>query len=113
VSPPGQPLPRPTPQTPYRVLARSRQVANDWETLVSLRREVCIRCWDHLANTPTIPVGTRYTRLKGDLAWCVYGGHRLPQWQWEIDRRARVKVAIGEDFVVVMSATTGHPKENE
>jgi hypothetical protein len=101
------------PQTPYRVLARNRQVASDWAELVRTRLNPCIQCWDHLATTPTEPVGSRYAPLKGELAWCEYQGQRLRQWQWEIDRRARVKVAVGRDFVVLMSVSAGHPRENE
>lgn len=58
-------------------------------------------------------MGGRYTRLKGHQAWCDFAGQRIPQWQYGIDGGARVKVAIGKDFVVVMSVSTGHPKENE
>ncbi|MDE3074729.1 MAG: hypothetical protein KGJ86_04815 [Chloroflexota bacterium] len=86
---------------------------DDWERLLRSRRGICIRCWDHIASTPTTPVGGRYTRLKGDQAWCEFAGQRLPQWQYEIDSGARVKVAVGKDFAVVMSVSTGHPKENE
>jgi hypothetical protein len=108
----GERVPRPTPETPYRVLARNRQVASDWEQLVRTRRNACIQCWDHLAHTPTQPVGSRYAPLKGELAWCDFQGQRLRQWQWEIDRRARVKVGVGPDFVVLMSVSAGHPREN-
>lgn len=72
-----------------------------------------IRCWDHLAHSPTEPIGDRFIRLKADQAWCDFRTQRLPQWQYEIDRRARVKVGVGEDFVVIMSASPGHPMENE
>ena len=69
--------------------------------------------WDHVANSPTTPIGSRYGPLKGDQAWFLYRGQRLRQWQYEIDKRARVKVAVGEDFVVITSVSLGHPKENE
>ena len=106
-------IPRPTPATPYRVIARNRQVAAEWAELLKTRLSACIQCWDHLANTPTQTVGTRYLPLKSQQAWCEYQGQRLRQWQWEIDRRARVKVGVGKDFVVIMSVSAGHPRENE
>jgi|GEM_PF-3370110 len=106
-------IPRPTPRTPYRVFSRNHQVHDDWDTALQTRHESMLRCWDHLANTPTEPVGSRYTRLKGDQAWCEFRGQQLPQWQWEIDRRARIKVAVGDQFVVIMSVSFGHPKDNE
>jgi hypothetical protein len=106
-------IPRPTPRAPFRVLALNRQVLDDWSTLVQTRLDVMIRCWDHVANTPTEPIGGRYTRLKGDQAWCEFRGQRLPQWQYEVDRRARVKLGVGDEFVVVVSVSTGHPRENE
>jgi hypothetical protein len=109
----GEPLPRPTPRTPYVVRVRNRQVRDDWEVLLRTRRDVMIRCWDHIANTPQEPIGDRYTRLKGEQASCEFQGRRLPQWQWELDRRARIKIGVSTDFVVVMSALAGHPKENE
>jgi hypothetical protein len=110
---PREPLPRPQPKTPYTVLVRNRRVLADWEQLVRARRDVCIRCWDHLANDPHTPIGSRYLPLKGEQRWVEFAGQRLPQWQYEIDRGARVKVAIGPDFVVVVAVSTGHPKENE
>jgi len=109
----GERLPRPHPKTAVRVEIRNRRVLDDWERLLRNRRDICVRCWDPIASTPTTPVGSRYTRLKGDQAWCEFLGERLPQWQYEIDGGARVKIAVGKDFVVVMSVSTGHPKENE
>jgi hypothetical protein len=106
-------IPRPTPRTPYRIIAINSQVRDDWDALRSTRLEILIRCWDHLAAAPTEPIGGRYSRLKGDQAWCEFHGQRLPQWQLEIDRRAPVKVGVGEDFVVVLSVSAGHPKDNE
>ena len=108
-----EPLPRPQPRTAYTVLARNRRVLADWEQLVRTRRDVCIRCWDHLANEPRTPIGSRYSPLKGDQRWVEFEGERLPQWQYEVDRGARVKVRIGQDFVVVVAVSTGHPKDNE
>lgn len=108
-----QPLPRPQASTPYRVLVRNRQVLGDWDVMLRTRREICIRCWDHVATTPNEPVGTRYLPLRGDQAWCQFQGQRLRQWQWEVDRGARLKFGVGSDFVVLMSVATGHPKENE
>jgi hypothetical protein len=112
VAGPEQPLPRPQSKTLYRVLVRNRQVLADWEILLRTRREICVRCWDHVANTPTQPLGTRYLPLKGDQSWCEFQGQKLRQWQWEVDRGARLKFGVGPDFVVLMSASTGHPKEN-
>lgn len=109
----GEEVPRPTPRTPYRVIALNRQVLSDWNMLVQTRRDVAIRCWDHLANTPLEQVGGRYTRLKANLAWCDFRGERLPSWQYEIDRRARVRVGIGETYVVIIHVSAGHPRENE
>lgn len=106
-------VPRPQPRTPYRVLAKNRQVLADWEALLRARLEACLRLWDHLATTPAEPVGGRYGPLHGPQAWYEHDGRRLRQWQWEIDRRARVKVAVGDDFVVLVSVSSGHPKENE
>ena len=109
----GQDLPRPTPRSTYRVLVRNSEVAKDWETLLRTRRELCIRLWDHIAASPLTPVGSRYTPLRGNLRQAGIEGELLPQWQWEIDNNARVKVAIGRDFVIVVSVSFGHPKENE
>src|SRR5579859_2000795 len=106
-------IPRPTPRTPFRILAFNSQILDDWNTLLASRLDVMIRCWDHLAHTPTEPVGGRYTRLKGDQARCEFRGQRLPQWQYEVDRRARVKVGVGDGVVIVMIASSGHPKDNE
>jgi hypothetical protein len=73
----------------------------------------CTQCWDHIATTPTESVGKRYEPLKGSLSYCTFEGQTLRQWQWEIDRGARVKLGVGKDFVVLMSVSSGHPKENE
>ncbi len=113
MGPRGEAVPRPTPRTPYRVVALNRRVLDDWNTLVQTRLDVMVRCWDHLATTPTEPIGGRYTRLKGDQAWIEFQGQRLPQWQYEVDRRARVKVGVAAEFVVVVSVSAGHPRENE
>lgn len=51
--------------------------------------------------------------MRGDQAWCQFQGQRLRQWQWEVDRGARLKFGVGSDFVVLMSVATGHPKDNE
>ena len=106
-------VPRPTPKTAYRVIAKSDRVLADWEEMLRTRVAAATACWDHIARTPLTPVGSRYTRLKGSLATCEFQGEHLPQWQWEIDRRARVKVGVGRDFVVIVDASMGHPKENE
>jgi hypothetical protein len=94
-------------------VARNRQVLADWEALLRTRLGACIRLWDHLATTPAEPIGGRYGPLQGPQAWCEHDGQRLRQWQWEIDRRGRIRVGIDDDFVVLMSVTSGHPKENE
>ncbi len=95
------------------MLGASRHVVADWQRLLQSRLDAAIRCWDHVASTPIEPIGGRYTPLKGDLACCTFRGTRLRQWQWEIDRRARVQIAIGNDFVVIVDVSTGHPKGNE
>jgi hypothetical protein len=104
---------RPQPHTRYRIVAKNRQVLADWEAQLRTRLDACIRLWDHLATSPTEPIGGRYGPLHGPQAWCEHDGQRLRQWQWEIDRRARLKVGIGGDVVVIMSVSSGHPKENE
>lgn len=106
-------VPRPTPRTLYRVFALNQRVADDWEVLVRTRLGPCAECWDHIATLPRQTLGKRYAPLKGELAQCTCEGQVLRQWQWEIDRRARVRVAIGPDFVVIMHVSSGHPKENE
>src|SRR5579872_5835858 len=100
--PPPRDLPRPQPSAAYRLLVRNEQVRGDWEQLVRTRSELCIRCWDHLASEPTEPIGSRYLPMKGTQKWVEFEGRRLAQWQYEIDRGARVKVGIGPDFVVVI-----------
>jgi hypothetical protein len=94
-------------------VAKSRKVAEDWDHLLDTRLGSCTACWDHISTTPTVPVGKRYEPLKGALSHCDYEGQRLRQWQWEIDKGARVKVGVGKDFVVIMSVSSGHPKESE
>lgn len=92
---------------------RNAQVRKDWETLVQNRRSACTACWDHNANTPTTRIGKRYEPLKGTQSHVDFQDETLRQWQYEIDNGARVKVGVGATFVVVMSVSTGHPKENE
>jgi len=106
-------LPRPSPKTPYTVYVRNRRVRSDWDTLLRTRISAATACWDHIATRPTESVSTRYLPLKGDQSHCDFHGERLRQWQWEIDRGARVKIGVGRDYVVVMGVWTGHPKENE
>ena len=106
-------IPLPRPETPCRVLARNRRVLADWEQLLRTKRDRCRECSDQIANTPLTPKGSRYLPLKGTQKWVEFEGQRLPQWQWEIDRGARVKVGVGQAFVVVVAVSTGHPKENE
>lgn len=95
------------------MLVRNQRVLDDWERLLRNRREAATDCWDHIAASPNVPVGKRYLPLKGEQARCEFRGQTLRQWQWEIDRGARVKLGVGKDFVVVMGVWTGHPKENE
>jgi len=106
-------VPRPWPKTPFRVNAKNRHVLDDWTTLLRTRFGPAQRCWDHIATTPSQPIGGVYTRLHGPQAWCEFAGKTIPQWQWEIDRRARVKIGVGDAFVVIVSVSPGHPKENE
>jgi len=106
-------VPRPTPKTGFRVFARNRQVAEEWEVLLRTRGGPCTSCWDHIFTTPTTPIGERYTRLKSTLSTCTFDGQELPQWQYEIDKGARVKIGVGRDFLVLVSVSIGHPKENE
>ena len=106
-------VPRPTPKTAYRVIAANRRVLGDWEQMLRTHTEAATRCWDHISQQPTTPVGERYIRLKGNLSTYVFRGEMLPQWQWELDRRGRVKVAVGKDFVVIVDVSTGHPRQNE
>lgn len=93
--------------------AYNRQVQKDWDALLRTHNDSAARCWDHISSEPTTMIGGRYARLKGDLAWCTYGGESLQQWQYELDKRARVKVGVGKRFVVLMAVSTGHPKGNE
>jgi len=109
----AQRLPRPSPKTAYTVYVRNRHVLGDWNVLLRNRAVATTACWDHISTKPTASVGTRYLPLKGDQSHCEFRGRRLRQWQWEIDRGARVKIGVGKDFVVVMGVWTGHPKENE
>jgi hypothetical protein len=92
---------------------RNAQVLDEWEELLRTRRSVCRDLWDHVATKPTTAIGTRYQPLAGTQAWVDYQGETLRQWQYEIDRRARVKIGVGKDYVVVVSVSAGHPKENE
>ncbi|MCL5108225.1 MAG: hypothetical protein M1401_05080 [Chloroflexi bacterium] len=104
---------RPQPKTRYRVLAHNSHVLKDWQELVRQRRQAAVDLWDHIAATPTTPVGARYLPLKGDQAHFHYEGQDLRQWQYEVDNRARVKVAVGASFVLITSVSLGHPKANE
>lgn len=106
-------VPRPTPKTGFLVFARNRQVAEEWEVLLRTRHSPCTSCWDHVSTTPTTPIGGRYTRLKSTLSTCAFDGQELPQWQYEIDKGARVKIGVGRDFVALVSVSIGHLKENE
>jgi len=108
-----QELPRPQPPSAYRMLVRNHQVLADWQLLLHTRRAICTRFWDHVANTPTVVIGSRYLPLKGTQEWVEYEGQKLRQWQYEVDKGARIKVGVGKDFVVVIGVYTGHPKENE
>lgn len=101
------------PNSPYRVELRNRQVEADWKKLKIVRPEACERLIKHIRDNPRARIGARYIPLKGNQKFTEYKGEMLPQWQYEIDNRARVKVAIGQDFVVIISVSTGHPKENE
>ena len=98
---------------PYSVMARNRQVAADWEVLKRQRPDICRRCWEHLSTNPRERIGSRYVPLRGPQKFVDYQGQMLPQWQYEIDNRARVKLGIGDGFVVIISVATGHPRENE
>ena len=102
-------LPRPSPKTPYTLYVRNRRVRSEWDTLLLTRASAATACWDHIANHPTESVGTRYLPLKGDQSHCEFRGDRLRQWQWEIDRGARVKIGVGRDYVVVMGAAVNLP----
>ena len=97
----------------FRVLAKNRHVERDWNELLRVRGEMCLRCWDHISTAPTQRIGKRYLPLRGSQSEVEFEGQRLRQWQYEIDRGARVKVGVGRDFVVVVLVSTGHPKENE
>lgn len=94
-------------------MAHNSHVLKDWQELVRQRHRAAIDLWDHIANQPTTPIGARYLPLKGAQAWFRYAGQDLRQWQYEVDNRARVKVAVGEDLVVITSVSLGHPKGNE
>lgn len=54
-----------------------------------------------------------YARLKGDQRAVEVDGVALDQWQWEADKRARIKIGVGPAYVVIVSVSSGHPKENE
>ncbi len=101
------------PGPPYRVELRNRHVEADWQELKRTRADACQRLVKHLQNSPRVRIGTRYVPMRGNQKYTEFKGEPLPQWQYEIDNRARVKVAIGADFVVIVAVSTGHPKENE
>jgi hypothetical protein len=106
-------LPRPSPKTPYAVKVLNKAVQKDWEKMLETRRERATDCWDHISSTPYDPIGTRYVPLHPPLNTFPIGGNLLPVWQYEIDRGARVKVAVGQREVTVVRVSLGHPKENE
>jgi hypothetical protein len=106
-------VPRPNPKSPFQVIANNPHALKDGDDLVRLRRSAAAELWDHVANLPTPPIGSRYGPLNGDQASFLYQGERLRQCQYEIDKRARVKVAVGKEFVVITGVSLGHPKVNE
>ena len=92
---------------------RNPHVLHDWEVLVRTRHVPCTKCWDHISTQPRTPQGGVYTRLKGGQRNVEIDGAVLEQWQWEADKRARIKIGVGPVYVVIVSASSGHPKENE
>jgi hypothetical protein len=106
-------LPLPSPRSRYNLYALNSQVLRDWEALVRVRAEVCTRCWDHLASKPGTVMRTRYLPLGGTMSSIEIDGVRLPQWQYEIDRGVRLKVALAADHVIVIAVSQGQPIETE
>lgn len=109
-----QKFPRPTPNDrAFEVRVLNAQVQDDWDVLLRTRNGPATRCWDHVSQTPRAPVGSTYTRWRGTMRDVIVDRAVLEQWQWEPDRGARIKVGVGDGYVVVVSVSLGHPRENE
>lgn len=86
---PRKPEARPT----YRLRIKNHHEEGQWDQLVALMREDMIRCWDHLANRPTMMLPNRCYPLKGRYAgtwqYKPSTGHNTRVW-YRVDEEARV-----------------------
>jgi len=55
-------VPRPSPRTAYKVVAKNRQVHRDWEDMLRTHPDPALRCWDHISNQPATAIGERMGR---------------------------------------------------
>ena len=60
------------------------------------------------------PTG-RHHQLKGQLAFDLYGGRSLPQWQYEVTGGGRIWYLVDDDARIcwIKEAGPGHPKATD
>lgn len=100
----------------YLIRFATNDAAKGWENL----------CREAPANTRTAfmaiernpcpcPTTARHHLLKGKASTFVYGGKRLPQWQYEVTAGGRIWYLVDRDSRTcwLKHAGTGHPKATE
>jgi hypothetical protein len=109
VAPPAQP-------DEYELQFATNDSAKGWEELCRQAPTNTRVAYDAIRGCPRpAPPTERQHRLKRDLAWGVYGGRTLEQWQYEVTGGGRIWYLVDTDrrTVWLVQAGTGHPKSTE
>ena len=112
----GDPVPPPVGPGEWELVFGSNDAAKGWGDLVAHASGNMIDAWKLMRTNPSPMARTaRHHRLRGNLAYGIYRGVTLPQWQIEVTAGGRVWYLVDVEArrVIVRHARTGHPKITE
>ena len=100
----------------YTLRFATNDAAKGWEELCRQAPGNTRTAYEAIETDPRpSPPTSRHHQLKGQLAWDVYGGQALPQWQYEVTGGGRIWYLVdGESHTCwIKEAGPGHPKATD
>ncbi|GGK10811.1 hypothetical protein GCM10010123_45960 [Pilimelia anulata] len=112
-----QPIPPPPAEGEWLIICGTREARTGWPDLQRQAGANLARAHETLRTDPApVPETDRQHRLRGkQLRSGEYQGRTLPRWQYEVTGGGRIWYLVDAEHrqVIVVLASTGHPKATE
>ncbi|MFD1046377.1 type II toxin-antitoxin system RelE/ParE family toxin [Kibdelosporangium lantanae] len=112
----GDQVPQPTTGSEWTIVFGTTEAAKGWQELENQAPGNLRKAWDTMRNDPGPgEPSDRHHQVYGHMATAVFRGRTLARWQIEVTSGGRIWYLIDEErrTVLVVRASTGHPKETE